>query len=68
MFDRTKASIKGDVCMKFNDETKPLYIETDASGVGLGQKRDIAILKEKHWAYYMALKNSTTIVLQERKV
>ena len=25
-----------DACMKFYDETKPLCIETDASGVGLG--------------------------------
>ena len=32
----TKAIIKKDACMKFYDETKPLYIETDASGVGLG--------------------------------
>ena len=36
MFDRAKAIIKEDACMKFYDETKPLYIETDASGVGLG--------------------------------
>ena len=28
--------IKEDVCMKFYDETKPLYIETGAYGVGLG--------------------------------
>ena len=35
MVDKVKAIIK-DVCMKFYDETKPLYIETDASGVGLG--------------------------------
>ena len=24
------------MCMKFYDDTKPLYLETDASGVGLG--------------------------------
>ena len=36
MFDKAKAIIKEDVCMKFYDETKPLYIEADASGVGLG--------------------------------
>ena len=36
MFDKAKAIIKEDVCMKFYDETKPLHIETDASGVGLG--------------------------------
>ena len=35
MFNKAKAIIK-DVCMKFYDETKPLYIDTDASGVGLG--------------------------------
>ena len=27
---------KKDACMKFYDDNKPLYIETDASGVGLG--------------------------------
>ena len=36
MFDKAKAIIKEDACMKFHDETKLLYIETDASGVGLG--------------------------------
>ena len=36
MFNKAKAIIKEDVCMKFYNETKPLYIETDASGVGLG--------------------------------
>ena len=36
MFDKAKAIIKEDVYMKFYDETKPLYIETDVSGVGLG--------------------------------
>ena len=34
MFEKAKAIIK-DVCMKFYNETKPLYIERDASGVGL---------------------------------
>ena len=29
MFKEAKAIIKGDVCMKFYDETKLLYIETD---------------------------------------
>ena len=24
------------MCMKFYDDTKPLYLETDTSGVGLG--------------------------------
>ena len=36
MFDNAKAIRKEDACMKFYDETKPLYIETDASEVGLG--------------------------------
>ena len=36
MFDKGKAIIEGDVCMKSYDETKLLYIESDASGVGLG--------------------------------
>ena len=36
MFEEAKAIIKEHICMRFHDETKPLYIETDASGVGLG--------------------------------
>ena len=32
----TKSLIKVDVCMEFYDDTKPLYLETDASGGGLG--------------------------------
>ena len=36
MFDKAKTIIKEDVCMKYYDETKLLYIETDASGFGLG--------------------------------
>ena len=36
MFNNAKAIINEDACMKFYDETKPLNIETDASGVGLG--------------------------------
>ena len=28
--------IKANVCMKFYDETKPHYLDPDASGVGLG--------------------------------
>ena len=35
MFGKVKAIIK-DVCMKFYDKTKPLYIGIDASGVRLG--------------------------------
>ena len=35
-FEEEKAIIKQDVWMKFYDETKLLYIETDESGVGVG--------------------------------
>ena len=34
--DKAKAIIKEDACMKLYDETKSVYIETDASRVGLG--------------------------------
>ena len=36
LFDKAKSLIQVEVCMKFYDDTKPLYLETDASGVGLG--------------------------------
>ena len=36
LYDKAKLLIKDNVCMKFYDETKPLYLETDASGIGLG--------------------------------
>ena len=36
LFVKAKSLIKADICMKFYDDTKPLYLETDASGVGLG--------------------------------
>ena len=36
LFNRAKLLIKVDMCMKFYDDTKPLYLETDASRVGLG--------------------------------
>ena len=35
LFNKTKLLIKSDMCMKFYDDTKPLYLGTDASGVGL---------------------------------
>ena len=35
-FDKAESLIKVEVCMKFYDDTKLLYLETDASGVGLG--------------------------------
>ena len=36
LFINAKSVIKADVCMKFYDNSKPLYLETDASGIGLG--------------------------------
>ena len=36
MFEEAKAIIKEDACMKFYDETKPLYIEINASGADFG--------------------------------
>ena len=36
VFEEAKAIIKGYACMKFYNKTKPLYIETDVFGVGLG--------------------------------
>ena len=35
LFNKAKLLIKVDMCMKFYDDTKPLYLETDASVVGL---------------------------------
>ena len=37
LFNNAKSVIKADVCRKFYDYTKPLYLETDASGVSLGE-------------------------------
>ena len=50
IFDKAKSIIKQDACMKFYYETKPLYIQTDAPGVGLG----VALIhirsnKNCHW-------------------
>ena len=36
LFNKAKSIIKVEMCMKFYDDTKLLYLETDASGVGLG--------------------------------
>ena len=36
LFDKVKSIVKADVCMKFYDDAKPLYLDTDASGVSLG--------------------------------
>ena len=35
IYDKTKSLIKTNACMKFYDATKSLYLETDASGIGL---------------------------------
>ena len=35
LYDKTKSLIKDDICMKFYDGTKPLYLETYSSGIGL---------------------------------
>ena len=32
---KAKSLIKADICMKFYNDTKPLYLEIDASGAGL---------------------------------
>ena len=36
LFDKVKSIVKADICMKFYNDAKPLYLETDASEVGLG--------------------------------
>ena len=36
LFMKAKSLIKVDICMKFYNDTTQLYLETDASGVGLG--------------------------------
>ena len=36
MFNKAKSLIKAKLCMKFYDDTKQLYLETDASEVSLG--------------------------------
>ena len=36
LFDKAKLLIKAEMCMKFYDDSKPFYLETDASGIGLG--------------------------------
>ena len=36
LFNKVKLLIKSDLCMKFYEDTKLLYLETDPSRVGLG--------------------------------
>ena len=36
LFTKAKSLIKADMCMKFHNDTKPLYLEAGVSRVGLG--------------------------------
>ena len=36
LFNKAKSLIKAEMCMKFHNDTKPLYLERDGSGVSLG--------------------------------
>ena len=36
LYENAKKLITKETCMKFHDATKPLYLEMDASGVGIG--------------------------------
>ena len=36
VFNKAKSLIKVEMCLKFYDDSKPLYLKTDASGVCLG--------------------------------
>ena len=36
IYERAKSVMRQDTCMKYCDARKPLYLETDASGVGFG--------------------------------
>ena len=38
MHNRAKMKIKKDICMEFYNASWPLYLETDASGIGLGTR------------------------------
>ena len=38
LYDRAKKIIKKDAGMKFNDASRPIYLETYASGIGLGAR------------------------------
>ena len=36
LYDTAKKILKKDICMKFYDAARPLYLENDASSIGLG--------------------------------
>ena len=36
LFDKAKSLTKAEMCLKFYDDTKPLYLKTDMSGISLG--------------------------------
>ena len=38
LYAKGKKITKKQACMKFNDATRPLYLKTDVSDVGLGAK------------------------------
>ena len=60
LYDKTKSLIKNDRCIKFYNKTKPLYLETDASGIGLGtallQTRDGATCQKDTAPYNTILR------------
>ena len=59
LFNKAKLLIKTDICIKFYDDTKPLYLETDASRVGLG----VALLQmHKGTAYQKDIAPDITIL------
>ena len=52
IFDKAKSMIKEDACMTIYDNTKPLYLETDAPGMGLGlanYKQEVAQAVIEMW-------------------
>ena len=60
IYDKAKSFIKADACMKFHDQSKPLYPETDVSGVGLGP----ALLLTRDGATYQKDTALGNIILQ----
>ena len=47
LFDKAKSLIKVDMCMKFYDDTKPLYLDTNASEL-VWVRHYYKCAKEKH--------------------